>query len=284
VNFFQSQSHYVASKRHHFTRILFLLLFVAVLPVFVWAVMTQRIELRKYAVSPSPSPTPTETPTPTPSPTPTPTPVPNRLNSLPICASMYTDISSGTTLPLTVTFVCTGVDTDGYVNGIEFTFGDGTKQLIEQNIGGVGSITTTHTYTTIGSLGASCRVRDNNNVFSSTPLICKKNITIKPTPTVKVTPQSLPEKGAILTTPLLIATTSATPEASPSPTMIPAPYVQPEPSGKDNTRMWWIAGGIVALVTAFILLVRRRPPMPPTQSIPPMNPPTDASMPQNIEM
>jgi MYXO-CTERM domain-containing protein len=197
---------------------------------------------------------------------------------------MYTDVSSGTTVPLTVTFVCTGVDTDGYVNGVEFTFGDGAKQLIEQNIGGVGSITTTHTYTTIGTQGASCRVRDNNNVFSSTPPICKKNITIKPKPTVNGTPVLEPEKGAVLTTPLLLATISTSPEATPSPTIIPTPYVPPEPSTPDTTWIWWISGGAVALVAALLLFRRRRPPMPPAQSIPPMNPPTDASMPQNIEM
>jgi len=196
---------------------------------------------------------------------------------------MYTDISSGVDTPLTVTFVCTGVDTDGYVNGVEFSFGDGAKELIEQNIGGVGSITTKHTYTTIGTLGASCRVRDNNNVFSSTPAICKKTITIKPAPTVKVTPKSEPEKGAILTTPFPQATISGTPaEASPSPTIILAPYEQPEPA-KDNTRILWIAGGIVALVLAFFLLRRRSTGAPPAQPIPPINPPTDVSMPQNIQ-
>jgi hypothetical protein len=71
VNFFQSHSSYIATKRHHYMRILLLLLFLALLPLIVWAVMTQKTELRKYAAN-VPSPTSIPTPTITPSTAPIP--------------------------------------------------------------------------------------------------------------------------------------------------------------------------------------------------------------------
>jgi hypothetical protein len=217
--------------------------------------------------------------------TPTPTRAAGGGNNSPICASMYTDISSAVGSPLTVAFTCTGVDTDGYVNAVEFTFGDGTKQLVEKNIGSPGSLATTHTYTTIGALGSSCRVRDNNGIYSSTPDICKKIITIKPKTGSSGTTQPGSQKGALVQgTPPLLAIISDTPEPTPEPTIPPiteTPIAQQSMSG--NSRIWWIIGGGIALIIAFILLRRRRPGNPP-QSIPPMNPPTNVEMPQNVEV
>lgn len=227
--------------------------------------------------SASPTPTPIQPPGATA--TPTPTPAVGGGNNSPICASMYADINSAVGEPQTITFTCTGVDTDGYVNAVEFTFGDGTNQLIEKNIGSPGSLTTTHTYTTIGALGASCRVRDNNGIYSTTPDICKKIITIKP----KTVVQASSEKGAVIGTPPVVAIISDTPEPTPEPTIPPITETPVRQPMSGNSYIWWILGGAIALIVAFILLRRRSPPTPP-QSIPPINPPTDASMPQNIQM
>jgi hypothetical protein len=217
--------------------------------------------------------------------TPTPTPAVGGGNTSPICASMYSDIVSAVGAPLAVTFICTGVDKDGYVNAAEFTFGDGTKELVEKNAGGVGSITTTHTYTTIGALGASCRVRDNNGIYSITPAICKKIITIKPKPPSAGIVQSESQKGTIIEiSPPVVEIITETPEASPSPTTASIEEVPAEEEPSRDNRIWWIGGGALMLIFAFLLLRRHKPPAPPETPIPPMNPPTDASMPQTVEV
>ncbi|KKU82025.1 MAG: hypothetical protein UY10_C0043G0001, partial [Microgenomates group bacterium GW2011_GWA2_47_8] len=121
----------------------------------------------------------TETPTSTPSHTPTPT---TPANAAPYCASLTSDITAATGTPQTVTFTCAGVDPGGDITGAEFVFGDGAKELVQKNVGSPGSISVTHTYTTVGTLGVSCRVRDNDQVFSAPTDACKRIITIRPKP------------------------------------------------------------------------------------------------------
>lgn len=189
--------------------------------------------------------------------TPTPTPNPSGQNTVPICASLVSDISSAVGTPLAVTFTCSGVDPGGYLNAAEFIFGDGTRQVIEKNVGSPGSLVTTHTYTTIGALGASCRVRDNDQVYSPVSDNCKKIVTIKQAPKIitvstRTTPYSTP-------TPLVISIISDTPEPTLNPTAYPTTVlpVAPEPPA-DNSQLWWIGGGVVAIILAFLLL-RRHP-------------------------
>jgi hypothetical protein len=200
-------------------------------------------------------------------------------NTIPTCASLYSDITTGTGTPQTVTFTCSGVDPNGYINAAEFVFGDGTSQVVEKNVGSPGSIATTHTYNTIGSLGASCRVRDNTGAYSSIPENCRKIITIKQGTKVTATPS--PIGGKLTATP--IATSTPTIEETPAPTPLPTevPIEENTDSGSSN-RIWWILGGAVAMLAAFLLLRRKppHPPMPPqVPPVPPMNPPTDVAQP-----
>lgn len=121
--------------------------------------------------SPTPTPTtpgPTSTPTPTatPGPTSTPTPTTPANNTKPVCVSLTVMPATGT-VPYTVTLTCTGRDDDGDITAAEFTMPDGSKKLVEQNVGSPGSLTTTYTVTTSGAYSFSCQVRDNNNVWIS---------------------------------------------------------------------------------------------------------------------
>jgi hypothetical protein len=227
-------------------------------------------------LNPSITATPTPTPggptaTPTATQTPTPTPVPG-YNTIPVCAGLATSISTAIGTPQAVTITCNGVDTDGYVNAIEFTFGDGTTQLVEKNIGGNGSLSTTHTYTTIGTLGVSCRVRDNNNVFSSVPDLCKKIIYINPALKSAGTARAVLASAPTETPVPVVEIISETPEPTivqwPTPT--PTPFISEEkPSG---SRTWWIIGGAVIVMIVFILILKRRNA---PEDIPPIYPPSD---------
>jgi hypothetical protein len=216
-----------------------------------------------------------------PSPSPTQPPVGGNGNTAPSCASIYSDISSAVGTPLSVTLTCSGLDPDGYINAAEFSFGDGTKQTVEKNAGSPGSIATTHTYTTIGTLGISCRVRDNNAVWSSIPENCNKVITIKPgsntagtpTPTYKMLGNALTPTP----TPMVVSIVADTPLPTESPS--PEPTLYPD-NGTGTTeggvnRVWWIIAGIAAVILAFLLLRRREPknPQHPPMQQPPVQPP-----------
>lgn len=232
--------------------------------------------------------TPTSTPTGTPSHTPTSTSTPTPTagtgggtndNTVPVCASLSSDVATTYGTPATVTFTCSGVDPGGDITAAEFTFGDGTKQVVEKNVGSPGSLIIAHTYNTIGTLGASCRVRDNDNVYSSVSDSCKRVITIRPqtgTPTPTrlatstVTPTSYlsptPSGGTVYAT--------ATPYETPAPTIVPSPIFGDD--GREQTggnRFWWIIGGALTLIIAFLLLRRRGPPPAPPSPYAPMQPP-----------
>lgn len=226
----------------------------------------------------------TPTPTTPAGSTATPTPTQGSSNTLPTCTSLAAAVTSAQGTPQAIGFTCSGADPDGYVNAAEFTFGDGTKQVVEKNVGGQGSLTTTHTFTSIGTFGASCRVRDNNNVYSSVPNSCKQTITIRPRPTnapvggsnIYRTPTPTRASGATATrtpTPTVQVVTiiSVTPfptfAAYPSPTLYPD-----EETDVASSRFWWIVGGALSLLLAYLLLRKKKPPQKPTQptSVPPI--------------
>lgn len=228
----------------------------------------------------------TSTPTPTTASgsTPTPTQKPTG-NTAPNCSSLYTDISSAVGTPQTVTLTCSGTDPGGYLNAAEFVFGDGTTQVVEKNAGSPGSIATAHTYTTIGTLGASCRVRDNDGIWSTIPDSCKKVVSIKPGSTPTPTQaRSYGDKGVTTTikvsgptptpTRIVVSIISDTPEPTPGvdegiaePTLYPEEPVDVDTTASSN-RIWWIVGGIIAILLAFLLLRRKGPPPPPGGQIP----------------
>ena len=218
----------------------------------------------------------TTTPTPTPTPPaggPTPTPG-SGTNTIPYCASLSSDVSSTVGAPLAVRLSCAGVDPDGYISAAEFTFGDGTSQLVEQNAGSPGSISTTHTYTTIGTLGASCRVRDNNQVFSPTTDTCKTIITIRPRSTQAPSSRRvvIPQEEEVTPTPEEVALVEETPEPTPEEIPTPTP-AQPTPGSRRIP--WWMILGSLGLIGVGALLYvfgRKKhlatppPPPPPASS------------------
>lgn len=214
--------------------------------------------------------------------TPTPTPTPQQGSDTqqsgtvsPTCLGLTTNITTATGVPQTITLVCNGRDTDGDITAAEFTFGDGSKQLVTQTVGASGTISVSHTYTQIGSLGASCRVRDNNQLFSSVPESCKKIISLRPASstggqTVLPSPTTAP-LTAPMEEPLAVEPTfePVVPMEQPS----EAPLYANEPTKAGGFP--WLAGGLVAgaLLGAFILFRvlkgRQASPNAPTNTAPP---------------
>ncbi|MBI3560050.1 hypothetical protein HY087_02905 [Candidatus Gottesmanbacteria bacterium] len=206
-------------------------------------------------------PTQTPTSTPTPTGTPGPTAVPN---TSPDCTSLSVSPNTGTKVPLTVTFTCTGIDKDGKLLAAEFSTGDGSTKLVEKDVGSPGSLETTYNYNNFGEFTASCRVRDNNSVFSSVPDSCKKNIVITkpiggpqptPTPTPIQTPTSTPTPTPTKTptpTPTNKATLTPTPTHKPiveaSPSAQPTPKVPVAGAGPTVLGASVIAGGLLFLL------------------------------------
>ncbi len=218
----------------------------------------------------SPTLTPTATTAPgvtaTPTTTPTPTSAPPYNDVIPTCSGLSANVTSSVGTPLAVTFTCSGTDPDGYINGAQFTFGDGTSQIITQNVGSPGSISTTHTYTTIGSLGASCIVQDNPGAWSNSVNSCKTVITIQPTPS-PTSRQSITYLSGYSTdqitpspTPAVVSIISETPEPTFELTPTPTPASGSESNG--SGRLWWVIGGVIAVVVALILILRRKNPPP----------------------
>jgi hypothetical protein len=255
-------------------------------------------QLNQVAVTYTGESTPTNTPTPTLPPgvttTPTPTPTPNQgsSNTIPTCTVLSTSTSFAVGTPLAVTFTCSGVDPGGYINAAEFIFGDGTKDTIIKNVGSPGSISTTHTYTTIGSLGASCRVRDNDNVFSYNSYACQRIIVINPKPVAAaatsyyqrvIAPEIVYTDPVLTPTPPVVALVYETPMPE-APIVIPTVPTVPEAPAKSapSYTLWWILG-IIAVIVGVILLRRKKepPPPPPTTSIPPQ-PPTPPTAPPSV--
>jgi hypothetical protein len=219
------------------------------------------------ASNPASTPTPTPPRGVTPTATPTPTPIPGN-NTYPTCVGLTPSVSSAVGSPLAVTFSCTGVDTDGYINAAHFDFGDGSGDTIEKNVGSPGTITTTHTYTTIGALRASCWVRDNNNVWSSVPDICKTIITIHPrvqtvytstsyttvplyqSPNPVIT-QSVPEISAT-PTPQIVSIVEITPTPQQTPVLTPAPTNVPVQTAS-GTGLGWAILAVAAIGVGYII-------------------------------
>jgi hypothetical protein len=82
VNFFQSHSSSAPPKHHNFAGIITFIFLLATLPVFIWAVATQRIEIRKRAAE---EPVATSAPLPPVSPIPSCETRPSCLNEEPPC-------------------------------------------------------------------------------------------------------------------------------------------------------------------------------------------------------
>lgn len=186
----------------------------------------------------SPSPSPSLSPTPSPSSPATSSPKP------PICTSLSLDPGTAIT-PKTITLTCHGYDNDSDITSAEFNFGDGTSQSINKNIGGTGSISTTHSYTKSGSLKATCKLKDSDRVSNE----CSSSLTLtaplsapKPSTKPKASP-SPTAQGKVLS---LVAEPSPTP--TPAPTYSPAPTPSTQPASNINPRMLWLILGLAVLV------------------------------------
>ncbi len=150
--------------------------------------------------------TPAATNTPTYTPTPTTTTAPSQ-NTVPTCSGLTTNVSSSVTAPATITLTCLGVDPDGYVNGAQFTFGDGSSQTLTRNVGSPGSISISHTYNSAGTESLTCMVEDNNSAWSNS---CQATITVN---------------SAITAAPTYTYVTYNTPTNTPLPTPTPTYYI-----------------------------------------------------------
>jgi|GEM_PF-5544347 len=178
---------------------------------------------------------------------PTPTPTGVFQNIAPDCTGLSVQPSSGTK-PATVTFVCSGKDTDNDIVGAEFNFGNGTTKFIERNVGQYGSLTATYTYTASNTYLVSCRIKDNNQAYSSTPSVCQRSIIVADSAYSQPTPTKKPSSGN--TVPIIL--TGATPapiHLKPylTPTPLPSPTISPTmaPDKQD----WWTDTRISQLMT-----------------------------------
>ncbi len=230
----------------------------------------------------------TQTPTPTqPGATATLTPTPVPGNKAPTCSSLTSNFTT-VTGTATLTLTCTGSDTDGNITAADFSFGDGQSKIVDSNSG---SISTTHYYNTIGSIKATCKVKDNTGTWSTVSGACEKILSFKPASTPTPTQaRSYGDRGAIATptptqytgaavtsptaTPIRIvgSVISETPDTEPQvpssePTLYPEEPSEP-PATNNSGKIWWIVGGIIAIIVAFLLLRRKGPPPPPTGQIP----------------
>lgn len=233
--------------------------------------------LNQVAVTFGQSSQPTNTPIPTATPNPTATSAPSGNNNIdPICEGLTANKTSGTA-PLTVTFSCTGSDTNNDVNYGEFTFGDGQQLSIDKNVGQKGTISTNHTYTVAGSFGASCRVRDNNSSFSSRPETCKRTITVSAAQsgtTVRATGTPLPTPVPTYGTQIIsLSTVTPTPQVK-----LESPTPAPEEEQKEGMQFPWaavIVGGLI-LLGLYGIWIWRSHNNPP--NIPPLSPPSTSSL------
>lgn len=238
------------------------------------------------------TPTPTQAAGTTATPTPTSGTGGTATNTVPYCTSLTSDISDTTGTPRAVTFTCSGTDPGGDITAAEFVFGDGTSQTVSRNVGSPGSISITHTYTTIGSLGATCKVRDNDQVWSYATNSCKRIITIRPGSSGGTSTGGSTSTGGtggstnttggttIIPTPeptiAVVSIIEETPEptiAALTPTLYPDETLTESDSG--SNRFWWIVGGAISLILAFLLLRRKKGPPkspPPVYTAPEVHP------------
>jgi PKD repeat protein len=85
---------------------------------------------------------------------------PGASNIPPTCDYLSASPATGTA-PLAVSFLGSGIDSDGFINQYEFDFGDGSPLVYSTTTG------VTHTYNATGTYCAKLRVKDNNGTWSA---------------------------------------------------------------------------------------------------------------------
>lgn len=226
-----------------------ILIIFFLLPVILWAVGTKNTEIRSRAdLTTTPTVTPSATPPVTPSATLTPSATPT--NSPPRCSGLSVQPGAGSK-PLTVNFTCAGFDADNDITAAEFGFGGSEKRLVEKAAGTFGTVTTSYTYTQAGTYNVTCRVRDNNQAFSSYPDYCKYTVIVTDnalTPTPRRTPA--PTKSPAAKNDDLILFTGSAPTPTSTPIITPA-IITPTPS--PATKSWWSNEKIAQLTMMVIV-------------------------------
>ncbi len=210
--------------------------------------------------------------TPTNTPTTTTTTNQAQANIPPVCTGLSASPTAGTGVPLAVTFTCSGTDEDGNITGAEFIFGDRTSQTVPKAIGDSGSISITHTYTQIGSLGASCRMFDSNNAYSGISSDCKKIIKIaagksQASSGQAATPTPSKKAGATATPTPTLQVVSIIAD-TPSPTIrykrpqlnIPQQRLTEDEQETPKKNPWVIVAIAAAALGLIILILKRKPP------------------------
>ncbi|OGH38202.1 MAG: hypothetical protein A3B44_00930 [Candidatus Levybacteria bacterium RIFCSPLOWO2_01_FULL_38_21] len=142
-------------------------------------------------ITPTLSPAPTETPQVSPTPTTTPGPG-GPVNQSPTCTALSLDRETSGTAPYSITLTASGSDSDGTINKVAFSFGDGAVQDMTEG-GGIGTSTVSaqisHTYNNAGTFSATAALTDDSGGVSSATT-CTQTITVnaaQPSPPPVVT-------------------------------------------------------------------------------------------------
>lgn len=206
----------------------------------------------------------------------------NPQNTIPTCTGLTANPASGSGPRLAVTLTCSGIDPDGYINGATFVFGDGSNDTVSKNVGSPGSLSIAHTYTTIGTVGATCMVRDNNQAYSPSTDSCRALVTLtSPASSYTYVPPATTD--AIPTPEITIPMITEAPLYIPTPEITPSPTVAVQE--KPSSPPWWLIGAVLLIIVGSVVLIlskRNRPPgappmtqepQPPFDSVPPTNEP-----------
>jgi hypothetical protein len=272
--------HLLSLQKTQFSNLILFFLLLIFLPLISWLTITVNTDYRSKAndfseVPPYPTPTsdaitsPTITSTPTnttaPQPTATVSPAPPA-NKTPECTGISSLPAATATLLSKITLTCLGNDSDGYLTGAEFDFGDGNSRIITSIGGNNGRLVTEYRYAKAGTYGLACRVKDNNGSWSDIPTACRSSIRIN---NASVSPSATPAATVIITPTVTAFEQLPTPEPSPEQEINPIPeneLIEENPM----QRVLLIAGaaliGTIALMIIGSRLANKEPPVirPPT--------------------
>ena len=237
-----------SAKNSPFNLTLVLILMVSVIASVLAITNSQSstFELRKKADGITPTATPSATLAPTNTSTPTPTPK----NVAPTCLGLSVSPLSGKT-PLELTLSCSGVDGNNDIVAAEFSLGGDQKRTVDKSVGQYGTITTKVRYDKSGSYTVSCRLRDNNSEWSSTPSSCTNTVNVSTVNTIVSTPRPTATPIIEEPTPTLSRLETPTPTESitPLPTMTPTPIK----SGVSQETLFMI--GKIVLISVVTIVV-----------------------------
>ncbi|MEK7577274.1 MAG: hypothetical protein AAB492_01480 [Patescibacteria group bacterium] len=171
-------------------------------------------------------------------------------NIAPTCLGLSVSPLIGKT-PLELTLSCAGVDGNNDITAAEFGLGGDQKRTVEKNVGQYGTITTKVRYDKAGSYVVTCRLKDNNNEWSSIPSDCSNIVKVTTAETIVATPRPTAIPTYVEPTPTFSQGETPTPTEiiTPLPTITPVPIK----SAVSNDSLFMI-GKIVLISTVTILV------------------------------